>query len=69
MNEQELNEFKPFWGILITTDNHRETDLFVRDTFSYRFNRNIGLHVDSLNMMSLFPKTRRNCFLPGLNRY
>ena len=62
MNEQELNEFKPFLGILITTDNHRETDLFVRDTFSYRFNRNIGLHVDSLNMMSSFPKNQKELF-------
>lgn len=56
MFEKEKNSFI---CILITTNNHKESNLFDRDTFFYRFNRNIHLHTVSREFISHFPKDKK----------
>ena len=38
----------PFVSYFITTNNHGNPNFIERDTFSYRFNRNIATHTQDI---------------------
>lgn len=54
----------PFIYYFITTNNHNHSDLFERDTFTYRFNRNIANHTQSRYLISHLPKGLEELVLP-----
>ena len=54
----------PFIYYFITTNNHNHSDLFERDTFTYRFNRNIANHTQSRYLVSHLPKGLEEVVLP-----
>lgn len=62
MEEQFLNI--PFVSYLLTTNNHDNTNFIERDTFSYRFNRNIVTHTQSRYLIAHIPKSFEELVLP-----
>lgn len=62
MTEQFFN--KPFVSYFITTNNKGNPNIFERDTFSYRFNRNIVTHTQSRYILSHLPKSLEELVLP-----
>ena len=54
----------PFIYYFITTNNHNHSDLFERDTFTYRFNRNIANHTQSRYLVSHLPKGLKELVFP-----
>lgn len=62
MAEQFLNI--PFVSYLLTTNNHDNTNFIERDTFSYRFNRNIVTHTQSRYLIAHIPKSFEELVLP-----
>lgn len=54
----------PFIYYFITTNNHNHPNLFERDTFAYRFNRNIANHTQSRYLVSHLPKGLEEVVLP-----
>lgn len=62
MTEQFLNI--PFVSYLLTTNNHDNTNFIERDTFSYRFNRNIVTHTQSRYLVAHIPKSFEELVLP-----
>ena len=54
----------PFIGFFITTNNHGIPNFIKRDTFSYRFNRNIAKHTQSRYIVAHFPKNLKELILP-----
>lgn len=62
MTEQFFN--KPFVSYFITTDNKGNSNIFERDTFSYRFNRNIATHTQSRYILAHLPKSLEELVLP-----
>lgn len=59
---QILNE--PFIYYFITTNNHNHPNLLERDTFAYRFNRNIAAHTSSRYVVSHLPKDLAEVIYP-----
>lgn len=47
----------PFLYFFITTANYNQDSFLERDTFSYRFNRNIAAHTDSRYLVAHLPKS------------
>lgn len=47
----------PFLYFFITTANYNQDSFLERDTFSYRFNRNIAAHTDSRYLVTHLPKS------------
>lgn len=62
MTEQFLNI--PFVSYFITTNNHGNPNFIERDTFSYRFNRNIVTHTQSRYIAAHLPKTLEELVIP-----
>ena len=62
MTEQFLNI--PFVSYFITTNNHGNPNFIERDTFSYRFNRNIVTHTQSKYIAAHLPKTLEELVIP-----
>lgn len=62
MTEQFFN--KPFVSYFITTNNKGNPNIFERDTFSYRFNRNIATHTQSRYILAHLPKSLEELVLP-----
>ena len=62
MTEQFFN--KPFVSYFITTNNKGNPNIFERDTFSYRFNRNIVTHTQSRYILAHLPKSLEELVLP-----
>ena len=62
MTEQFFNI--PFVSYLLTTNNHNNTNFIERDTFSYRFNRNIVTHTQSRYLVAHIPKSFEELVLP-----
>lgn len=62
MTEQFLNI--PFVSYFLTTNNHDNPNFIERDTFSYRFNRNIAKHTQSRYIVAHFPKNLKELILP-----
>lgn len=62
MTEQFFN--KPFVSYFITTNNKGNQNIFERDTFSYRFNRNIATHTQSRYILAHLPKSLEELVLP-----
>lgn len=54
----------PFIAFFITTNNHGIPNFIKRDTFSYRFNRNIARHTQSRYIVAHFPKNLKELILP-----
>lgn len=54
----------PFVAIFITTNNHDIPDFTERDTFSYRFNRNISTHTLSRSIVVHLPKSLKELIIP-----
>lgn len=59
---QILNE--PFKYYFITTNNHNSPNFFERDTFAYRFNRNIATHTSSRYVISHLPRDLAELICP-----
>lgn len=65
----------PFLYFFITTANYNQDFFLERDTFSYRFNRNIAAHTDSRYLVTHLPKCLdelclswpRSAFIEGQN--
>lgn len=62
MTEQFFNI--PFVSYFITTNNHGNPNFIERDTFSYRFNRNIVTHTQSRYIAAHLPKTLEELVIP-----
>lgn len=62
MTEQFLNI--PFVSYFLTTNNHGIPNFIKRDTFSYRFNRNIARHTQSRYIVAHFPKNLKELIIP-----
>ncbi|MDN5024860.1 hypothetical protein PCY08_05330 [Streptococcus sp. SO4] len=62
MTEQFLNI--PFVSYFLTTNNHDNPNFIERDTFSYRFNRNIVTHTQSRYLVAHIPKSFEELVLP-----
>lgn len=62
MTEQFFNI--PFVSYFITTNNHGNPNFIERDTFSYRFNRNIVTHTQSRYIAAHLPKTLKELVIP-----
>lgn len=62
MTEQFFNI--PFVSYFITTNNHGNPNFIGRDTFSYRFNRNIVTHTQSRYIAAHLPKTLEELVIP-----
>ncbi|KAF0052126.1 hypothetical protein [Streptococcus agalactiae] len=62
MTEQFFNI--PFVSYFITTNNHGNPNFIERDTFSYRFNRNIVIHTQSRYIAAHLPKTLKELVIP-----
>lgn len=62
MTEQFLNI--PFVGFFITTNKYDVSNFIERDTFSYRFNRNIATHTQSRYIIAHLPKSLEELFAP-----
>ena len=62
MTEQFFNI--PFVSYFITTNNHGNPNFIERDTFSYRFNRNIVTHTQSKYIAAHLPKTLEELVIP-----
>uniref|UniRef100_UPI0022B6F498 hypothetical protein n=1 Tax=Streptococcus dysgalactiae TaxID=1334 RepID=UPI0022B6F498 len=62
MTEQFFNI--PFVSYFITTNNHGNLNFIERDTFSYRFNRNIVTHTQSRYIAAHLPKTLEELVIP-----
>lgn len=62
MTEQFLNI--PFVIYFLTTNNHDNPNFIERDTFSYRFNRNIVTHTQSRYLVAHIPKSFEELVLP-----
>ena len=54
----------PFVSYFITTNNHGNPNFIERDTFSYRFNRNIVTHTQSRYIAAHLPKTLEELVIP-----
>ena len=54
----------PFVSYFITTNNHGNPNFIERDTFSYRFNRNIATHTQSRYILAHLPKSLEELILP-----
>ncbi|HGI3102837.1 hypothetical protein OJ919_02510 [Streptococcus anginosus] len=54
----------PFVSYFITTNNHGNPNFIERDTFSYRFNRNIVTHIQSRYIAAHLPKTLEELVIP-----
>lgn len=54
----------PFVAFFITTNNHDIPNFIERDTFSYRFNRNIATHTQSRYILAHLPKSLEELILP-----
>lgn len=54
----------PFLYFFITTANYNLDFFLERDTFSYRFNRNIAAHTDSRYLVTHFPKSLEELYRP-----
>lgn len=54
----------PFVSYFITTNNHSNPNFIERDTFSYRFNRNIATHTQSRYILAHLPKSLEELILP-----
>ncbi|HFI0845529.1 TPA: hypothetical protein ACGO1C_002190, partial [Streptococcus suis] len=54
----------PFVSYFLTTNNHDNPNFFERDTFSYRFNRNIVTHTQSRYLVAHIPKSFEELVLP-----
>ena len=54
----------PFLYFFITTANYNQDSFLERDTFSYRFNRNIAAHTDSRYLVTHLPKSLDELCLP-----
>ena len=54
----------PFVSYFITTNNHGNPNFIERDTFSYRFNRNIVTHTQSKYIAAHLPKTLEELVIP-----
>lgn len=54
----------PFIGFFITTNNHGIPNFIKRDTFSYRFNRNIAKHTQSRYIFAHLPKSLKELVFP-----
>lgn len=54
----------PFVAFFITTNNHDIPKFIERDTFSYRFNRNIATHTQSRYILAHLPKSLEELILP-----
>ena len=54
----------PFVAFFITTNNHDNPNFIERDTFSYRFNRNIATHTQSRYIIAHLPKSLEELFAP-----
>lgn len=63
MTEQFFNI--PFVSYFITTNNHGNPNFIERDTFSYRFNRNIVTHTQSRYIAAHLPKTLEELVIPS----
>ena len=53
-----------FVGFFITTNNHDVPNFIERDTFSYRFNRNIATHTQSRYLFAHLPKSLKELVFP-----
>lgn len=62
MTEQFSNI--PFVSYFLTTNNHDNPNFIERDTFSYRFNRNIVTHTQSRYLVAHIPKSFEELVLP-----
>lgn len=62
MTEQFFNI--PFVSYFITTNNHGNPNFIERDTFSYRFNRNVVTHTQSRYIAAHLPKTLEELVIP-----
>lgn len=62
MTEQFLNI--PFVSYFLTANNHDNPNFIERDTFSYRFNRNIVTHTQSRYLVAHIPKSFEELVLP-----
>lgn len=62
MTEQFLNI--PFVSYFLTTNNHDNPNFIERDTFSYRFNRNIVTHTQSRYLVAHIPISFEELVLP-----
>lgn len=62
MTEQFFNI--PFVSYFITTNNQGNPNFIERDTFSYRFNRNIVTHTQSRYIAAHLPKTLEELVIP-----
>ncbi len=54
----------PFVSYFITTNNHGNPNFIERDTFSYRFNRNIVTHTQSRYIATHLPKSLKELVIP-----
>ena len=54
----------PFVGFFITTNKYDVSNFIERDTFSYRFNRNIATHTQSRYIIAHLPKSLEELFAP-----
>lgn len=54
----------PFVSYFLTTNNHDNPNFIERDTFSYRFNRNIVTHTQSRYLVAHVPKSFEELVLP-----
>lgn len=54
----------PFVSYFLTINNHDNPNFFERDTFSYRFNRNIVTHTQSRYLVAHIPKSFEELVLP-----
>lgn len=54
----------PFVSYFLTTNNHDNPNFIERDTFSYRFNRNIVTHTQSRYLVAHLPKSLEELVIP-----
>ena len=59
-----MKKDKNFIYFLITTADDKTKNFLERDTFSYRFNRNIANHIQSRLIISNFPKSMCELLIP-----